>query len=68
MDLAAGFGLLTLVAAPSLLASPWLLDILAGYVVSLETAAIGFNYTYFSRPRPYRATLLFGCENLFDFA
>jgi hypothetical protein len=32
MDLAGGFFLPTLVATPLLLASPWLLDILAGYV------------------------------------
>jgi hypothetical protein len=58
MDLAAGFGLPTLVAAPSLLAPPWLLDIAAGYVVSLETDVIGFRYAYLFRLRQYCATLL----------
>jgi hypothetical protein len=58
MDLAAGFDLPAFVAGPSLLVSPWLLDILADSVVSLETVVIGFRCVYLSRLRPYCATLL----------
>jgi hypothetical protein len=71
MDLAAGFGLSTFVAVLSLLASRWLLDIVAGYVVSLEMAVFEFRplrSAYLFRLRTYCRICCFDCEIFLGFA